>query len=408
MSGNRKLRVLFLAPYCDGNDVGESFNSHKWASKLSEKVDLVTLALHRNGQVPLREQLPKAETHTWDEPKFFQRYERFNAIAKPGYIKYFYCARNWIKNQISNGDKFDVIHQMTPAAMRYPSPGVGFGIPLIHGPVQGSLETPQGFKSECNENTSWYMKLRNIDRFRLKYDPWLRNSYQSSDMMLVGSRYARELLELSHPKRIEELVHLNIDGIVEHKDKKIPELGTLRLLHVGRTVRTKGLLDTVRAFSKLDKDLKVTLDVVGEGDNLSACIAEVNKLNLESVITFHGKQPRDVVEKFYASADAMVFPSFREPAGGVVLEAMRHGLPVITTNLGGPGYYVTSECGFTVDAIEPTQLSLDICKAITALATEPGLYSKLREGAYRRALDLGNMEKKLDWLVAQYESLSSK
>ncbi|MEE2732189.1 MAG: glycosyltransferase family 4 protein [Pseudomonadota bacterium] len=406
MNSGKKLNILFLAPFCDGKDVGESFNSHRWASKLMDRVNLTVLSLHRKGQIPLAEQLPNARTQTWNEPAFFAQFERFNAIAKPGYVKYYYAVKQWLHEALKNGETFDVIHQMTPAAMRYPSPGIGFNIPLIHGPVQGSLETPEGFKSECNESTAWYMKLRNIDRFRLRNDPWLRKSVQQADLMLVGSRYARELLELAQPKEVAELVHLNIEEIVEHPERKNPEPGNLKLLHVGRTVRTKGLLDSIRALAQLEKDLNVSLDVVGDGDNMSACVAEVKRLKLESKVIFHGKQPRAQVEGFYANCDALLFPSFREPAGGVVLEAMRHGLPVITTNLGGPGYYVNDECGFTVDAVTPAQLSEDIAKAVTKLATEPGLYGKMQQGAYERVKDLGNMDKKLNWLLDQYQRLS--
>ena len=45
---------------------------------------------------------------------------------------------------------------------------------------------------------------------------------------------------------------------------------------------------------------------------------------------------RAEVEALYESHDLFCFPSFREPAGGVLYEAMRHGLPVITTDRGGP------------------------------------------------------------------------
>ena len=405
MGNTGKLRVLFLAPFCDGNDVGESFNSHRWASRLSEHVELTVLSLHRKGQVPIAQQLPAARTVAWQEPAFFAQFERFNAIAKPGYVKYFYLVKRWLRDALGRGETFDLIHQMTPAAMRYPSPGIGFGIPLIHGPVQGSLETPEGFKEDCNENTAWYMKLRNVDRFRLQHDPWLRRSYQQADLMLVGSGYARDLLNLAQPKAIAELVHLNIDSVIEHPERPFPIAGSLKLLHVGRTVRTKGLLDTVRALALLKENIKVTLDVIGEGNNLEACTEEAKQLGLNN-ITFHGKQPRSVVEDFYAKSDVLVFPSFREPAGGVVLEAMRHGLPVITTNLGGPGFYVTEQSGFTVDAVNPQQLSNDLAKAITTLAQDPELYRQLQIGAYERVQELGNMERKLEWLVNTYRSLA--
>ena len=50
----------------------------------------------------------------------------------------------------------------------------------------------------------------------------------------------------------------------------------------------------------------------------------------KDVLCHHSK-----IQDLYASHDAFCFPSFREPAGGVLYEAMRHGLPVITADRGG-------------------------------------------------------------------------
>jgi glycosyltransferase involved in cell wall biosynthesis len=405
MTGSARLNVLFLAPYCDGGDVGESFNSNRWAKALAQHVDITVLSLHRKGQRPLQEQLPDAETHTWNELPVLDRFERFNAIAKPAYVKYYLCARRWIRQALASGRSFDLIHQMTPAAARYPSAGAGFGIPLVHGPIQGSVETPEGFKDACSENSAWYMKLRNVDKSRLKHDPLLRSSYQKAALVLVGSSYMRDLLALADVQRVEELVHLNIDGLVEHPERSYRIGEPMRLLHVGRTVRTKGLLDAIRALAAIKDSASFTLDVVGDGDNLAECKTEAARLELGDLIRFHGKLPRQAVEDYYASCHALVFPSFREPAGGVVIEAMRHGLPVVTTNVGGPGYYVTDECGFRVGAINPEQMSNDLAQAIAKLINEPGLYQQLQAGAYSRAMQLGDFEGKLQWLLDRYREL---
>ena len=46
-------------------------------------------------------------------------------------------------------------------------------------------------------------------------------------------------------------------------------------------------------------------------------------------------------------SDLFVFPSFREPSGRVISEALTWGLPVITTNRGRPGAIaITESYGF--------------------------------------------------------------
>ena len=45
----------------------------------------------------------------------------------------------------------------------------------------------------------------------------------------------------------------------------------MRLLYVGRLVRSKGLRDAIRAIARLTSSAPVVLDVVGEGFDREAC-----------------------------------------------------------------------------------------------------------------------------------------
>ncbi len=60
-------------------------------------------------------------------------------------------------------------------ALRYPSPATGLGAPVVVGPLAGSLETPPGFEGETS-GEPWYVKLRRLDRFRIRHDPLLRRT----------------------------------------------------------------------------------------------------------------------------------------------------------------------------------------------------------------------------------------
>ena len=75
----------------------------------------------------------------------------------------------------------------------------------------------------------------------------------------------------------------------------------------------------------------VTLTQAGDGEELELCKAEAERLGVADRVNFLGRIPRQQVEELYASSDAFLFPSFREPSGSVVFEAMRHGLPVIAS-----------------------------------------------------------------------------
>lgn len=77
-------------------------------------------------------------------------------------------------------------------------------------------------------------------------------------------------------------------------------------------------------------------------------------------------------------ADVQVIPSRYEPFGMVVLEGMRHGLPIVATKLGGPA--VILEHGRT-GLLVPAWDSGALAAAILRLVRSPGLRRRLGAAA---------------------------
>ena len=119
------------------------------------------------------------------------RFQRMSSGVKPWYISFFVKARRWIKQALSDGEQYHLIHQLTPLALRFPCPAVGLGRPYIIGPLAGSLPTPPAFEHECR-SAPFYIKLRALDDFRLRHDPWLRQSYEEAEIVLCSSPYVAQ------------------------------------------------------------------------------------------------------------------------------------------------------------------------------------------------------------------------
>ena len=402
----KRMHVLALAPYCDGLDVGEGWCAFQWVKNLSTIADVTLLALHRKGSVPVREQLPNIRVVTWNEPSAISGMKRFNSMLKPGYVAFYMRARSWLAKALAEGETFDIAHQFTPIALRYPSPLAGFSIPYVIGPLGGSLETPPGFVSECT-SAAWYTRLRSLDWWRLKHDKTLKHSYRNAAAVLGVAPYVGDLLEPARPGRFEVISELGVDDLApEHKREMVPN--RLKLLHVGRGVRTKGLRDAVRAMALLPEAVDVRLVSAGQGEEIDICRAEAKKLGVEDRVEFLGQVSREQVENLYSKADGFLFPSFREPSGSVVFEALRHGLPVITTGVGGPGYVIDQTCGLTVPAQTPEQLASDLATAITRLAKDTDLRARLSAGARARISAMGLWHNKVKWLLNLYEELTEQ
>jgi len=402
----KRMRVLALAPYCDGLDVGEGWCAFQWVKNLSTIADVTLLALHRKGCVPVSEQLPNVRVVTWDEPSAITSLKRFNSMLKPGYVAFYMRARSWLAKTLAAGETFDIAHQFTPIALRYPSPLASFSIPYVIGPLGGSLETPSGFASECT-SAAWYTRLRSLDGWRLKHDGTLKHSYNNAAAVVGVAPYVGELLQPAQPRRFEVMSELGVDDLAPEHQRNMVE-NRLQLVHVGRGVRTKGLRDAVRAMALLPESVDVRLISAGQGEEIEICQAEAKKLGVDDRIDFLGQVTRAQVEELYKKADGFLFPSFREPSGSVVFEALRHGLPVITTDIGGPGHVIDQTCGLTVPAHTPEQLATDLAKAITRLAEDTGLRARLSAGARSRISTIGLWSNKVSWLLKFYEELTEQ
>jgi glycosyltransferase involved in cell wall biosynthesis len=396
-----RRRLLLLTSACDGEDVGEAWVGFQWVSRLAARHDVTLLTMHRRDRTPPSLQLPDVRIVEWPDAKLFARKERLNSLLKPGYVPFYRGARRWIRGALARGERFDLAHQLLPVAMRYPSPAAGLGIPYLIGPVGGSLENPPGF---ADDTAPWFMRLRGIDRLRARRDPLLRRTYEGADCVLGIAPYAREFLAGLDLRRFEVMSETGLIELPAAADER-PAGGTVRLLYVGRIVRTKGLRDAIRGLARLTTSTPVVLDVVGEGFDRETCEALVAELGLGEIVRFHGWQKRERVEEFYRAADVSVFPSYREPGGNVVFESMGYGLPLVVTDLGGPGNVVDDTCGIRVHPKNPEQFADDLAAAITRLVDDSELRARLGAAARQRVADTAVWPRKVEHLEALYDDL---
>jgi glycosyltransferase involved in cell wall biosynthesis len=401
---NRKLNILILSPWNCPDDVGEAWSNFQWIKGLSEFTHLTVLYLKAPHQKELKELIPNIKTHHWTDSTYPKPLQRFRSMFKPDYLKFFFLSRKWIKEQKHIGFSYDLIHHLSPLALRYPSPAVGLGIPYIIGPLGGSLKSPEHFDLQ-NVKPPWYTKLRNTDQFRLCYDPWLHNTYKESKMVIGVAPYIKDILKnikINKFRLMSETGSLKI-----HYKKHIPK-HPLKLLYVGRIIRTKGLRDLIQAIKKLNEQQSfVTLDVFGKGEDLDHCEKLSRDLKLTQIITFHGQKPKHIVEEYYASSHIFTFPSFREPSGNVVFEAMSYGLAMIVADRGGPGYIVQDDCGFKIKVDTPEQFINDIAEAIKFFINNPHKIDEFGHQSQKHIEEKHLWPKKIKKMLSYYEEITN-
>ncbi len=143
--------------------------------------------------------------------------------------------------------------------------------------------------------------------------------------------------------------------------------GTLRLLCTGRADRQKGFQMAIKSLPNL-ADLNLHLDIVGTGDYLPELKKLVDRLGLNETVTFRGRVDDNELYRLYTAADIYLIPTLRyEGLPLALLEAMAHGIPTISSRIGGNSDVIThNHDGIFV---RPGDLD-DLVKSIRNLATD--------------------------------------
>ena len=142
-------------------------------------------------------------------------------------------------------------------------------------------------------------------------------------------------------KPLRVLGHGNIRGIDLEHFKPMPPLTPpegrgFTFVFVGRLVGDKGINELIAAFVRLNKEHPETrLVLVGPEEEKIDPIKPETSVEIKRNPSIEAVGSQSDVRPFYALADALVFPSYREGFPNVVIEAGAMGLPSIVTDING-------------------------------------------------------------------------
>ena len=114
-----------------------------------------------------------------------------------------------------------------------------------------------------------------------------------------------------------------------------PDVASFTFVFVGRIVREKGINELVSAFDRLHREKpNIRLVLVGDTEDDDPILYEtLCRIKKKNGIIAVGRQSD--VRPYYAQANALILPSYREGFPNVVIEAGAMGLPCIVTDING-------------------------------------------------------------------------
>ena len=147
--------------------------------------------------------------------------------------------------------------------------------------------------------------------------------------------------------------------------------GSFIVLFVGRIVRDKGIDELVDAIGALSVDdgRRVSLLLVGSREKRNSISARSSRMIAEMDQILEVGFVEDI-RPYYALADVLVLPSYREGLPNVLLQGACFGLPLVATEI--PGNTDIVEHGVT-GLLIPAQDSNALANALRRLSSEPEL-----------------------------------
>lgn len=192
-----------------------------------------------------------------------------------------------------------------------------------------------------------------------------------------------------------EVIKNCIDLNKIYDKQPIKKKRNIDVLFVGRLIELKDPITFINGIKKLiQNEIEVQAGMVGDGELLDLCVAEIQRLELEDYITLYGFQSNPY--KYMADSKILLMPSKSEGFSLVAMEAMSLGVPVVCTGVGGLKELVNDgENGFICSDID------SMVKAIENLLVNETLWKQMSDNAVKTAMarsDMGQYIKQIELL----------
>jgi glycogen(starch) synthase len=240
----------------------------------------------------------------------------------------------------------------------------------------------------------------------LRQWPVQRAAIADASVVIAPSRSEQELVAHYCPEVVKRLIVAGngIDDVSVSASAAPPHEPTL--LFTGRFVDRKGIRDLLEAIP-LVLQATSTARFVLAGGAREATPSEIEGWwSPEALrpyrprVRFTGWLSQDEMANYYANADVLVVPSWYEPFGMVILEAMSHGLAIAASSVGGPSEILDD--GRTGLLFPPHDVQA-LAETLIRLANDASLRRRLGRAAFAEVRRQWLWSKKITRFLDVYE-----
>jgi glycosyltransferase involved in cell wall biosynthesis len=262
-----------------------------------------------------------------------------------------------------NAEKqFDIAHQLNPVNAGLSLGLAGIDVPLILGPYVSNWPSARPSRIK-----------------RLAPDAISSLQQRFADAIVLSSESARSrILNNRFPPDQIFTIPYGID--LEAFPQRPFPAGDPSILFLAGFARRKGLLVLLAAFDLVAARIpNVWLTVAGGGIERDAILEVASRSPYRDRMRFIGVAPREAVSEILGACTVYCSPSFGEPYGMSLIEALATGRPVVATAAGGPLDIVDPRGGILV----PVGDARAMAHALEKIVLDPAL--ALQMGSFNRS-----------------------
>lgn len=177
------------------------------------------------------------------------------------------------------------------------------------------------------------------------------------------------------------------------------------LLYVSRLVDQKGWDIALYTLLELNsRDIRnIHLYLAGDGPMFARALALCKTLNLDNVSVvgaIHGLRK----EQLFCTSDVFLFPTcYSEGMPLVLLEAMMHGMAIVTRSVGGIPDHINNDCGLITNSMNPSVFA----DYIQTLIDDHALLNQIRNHNRKKAISSFSTESQYERLMHLYAQLGN-
>ena len=232
------------------------------------------------------------------------------------------------------------------------------------------------------------------DRLFRVLNPFIRPIWKRAAAISAVSGFVRELAIRAYGREVATI--FNPLNLRDAADGPLKVGAPFQLVSVGRFNPQKNLIFLVETLATLT-DLDWRMTIVGNGAEMPAVRAAVARHRLENRIALPGWRDAAEIAAILSRADIFLMPSLAEGLPVAALEALKHGLAIVGSDIGGLWDVLDDGVnGFRI----PVNDGAAMAAKIRALLGDPAMVLRMKAASRAKAREFDGGK-----IAGEYEKL---